>query len=129
MTDETRVLYNGQCPVCSTEIAHYSKTARANDLPIRFDDLHSDALDYYGLDADTAARRLHVLHQGQLFVGVDAFIVLWRQLPRFRLLARVVALPGVRHVAAVIYDHILAPALYKRHLRRLRRTARNDQLV
>ena len=129
MTDETRVLYNGQCPVCSTEIAHYSKTARANDLPIRFDDLHSDALDHYGLDADTAARRLHVWHQGQLFVGVDAFIVLWRQLPRFRLLARVVALPGVRHVAAVIYDHILAPALYKRHLRRLRRTARNDQQV
>jgi predicted DCC family thiol-disulfide oxidoreductase YuxK len=129
MTDETRVLYNGQCPVCSSEIAHYSKTARANDLPIRFDDLHSDALGHYGVDADTAARRLHVLHQGQLFVGLDAFIVLWRQLPRFRLLAWLVALPGLKHIAAVTYDHILAPALYNRHRRRLRRKAPNDQQV
>ncbi|HKL06810.1 MAG TPA: DUF393 domain-containing protein [Roseovarius sp.] len=129
MTDETRVLYNGQCPVCSTEIGHYSKTAQANDLPIRFDDLHHGDLDRYGINADIAARRLHVLHQGQLFVGVDAFIVLWRQLPRFRFLAWVVALPGLKQIAAVIYDHILAPTLYNRHQRRVQRTARHDQQI
>lgn len=129
MTDETRVLYNGRCPVCSTEIAHYSKTAQANDLPIRFDDLHHGELYRYGVDADIAARRLHVLHEGQLFVGVDAFIVLWRQLPRFRLLARVVALPGLKQIAAVIYDYVLAPALYHRHQRRVQRKARHDQQV
>ena len=129
MTDQTRVLYNGQCPVCSTEIAHYSKTAQANDLPIMFDDLHQGELDRYGVDADAAARRLHVLHNGQLFVGVDAFIVLWRQLPRFQLLARLVALPGLRQTATVIYDYILAPALHNRHRRRLHRKARDDQRV
>jgi len=129
MTDQTCVLYNGQCPVCSSEIAHYSKTAQANDVPIRFDDLHHGNLDRYSVDADTAARRLHVLHNGQLFVGVDAFIVLWRQLPRFRLLAKAVALPGIRQTATVVYDYILAPALYNRHRRRLQRQARDDQKV
>ncbi len=129
MTNETRVLYNGQCPVCSSEIAHYSKTAQANDLPIRFDDLHHADLERYGLDADIAARRLHVLHHGQLFVGVDAFIILWRQLPRFRLLARLVAIPGLKHIAAVIYDHVLAPALYTRHQRRMQHNADHDQQV
>lgn len=129
MTDQTRVLYNGQCPVCSTEIAHYSKTAQANDLPIKFDDLHHGELDHYGVDADVAARRLHVLHNGQLFVGVDAFIVLWQQLPRFQLLARLVALPGLKQTAQVVYNHILAPALYNRHTRRLQRKAREDQRV
>lgn len=39
MSVETRVLYNETCPVCRFEIGHYRKAARAEDLPIGFDDL------------------------------------------------------------------------------------------
>lgn len=118
---ETSVLFNANCPVCSFEIGHYARYCRDTGLPIRFDDLNSDARARWGIDADTAARRLHMLHQGQLISGIPAFLVLWARMPRYRWLARIVGLPGVRHVASALYDLVLAPAIYRLHLRRLRR--------
>ena len=120
---KTSVLYNASCPVCNFEIRHYAQYAHRNGLPIRFDDLNSDARGQWGLDADTAARRLYVLHDGRLTSGIPAFLVLWAQMPRYRWLARIVGLPGVKQIASVVYDHILAPVIYRWHLRRLRKHA------
>ena len=117
----TSVLYNANCPVCNFEIRHYAKYAGDNDLPIRFDDLNSNARAQWGLDADTAARRLYVLHEGTLTSGIPAFLVLWAQMPKYRWLARVVGTPGVKQIASAVYDHALAPVIYRWHLRRLRR--------
>jgi predicted DCC family thiol-disulfide oxidoreductase YuxK len=117
---KTSVLFNANCPVCNFEVQHYAQYAVANDLPIRFDDLNSGARDQWCLDADTAARRLYVLHEGALTSGIPAFLVLWAQMPRYRWLARVVGLPGIRHVASAAYDYVLAPVIYRWHLRRLR---------
>ena len=118
---DTKVLYNDQCPVCSFEINHYVAYARKEGLPIRFDDLNGPALSDWGIDADTAARRLYVEHEGELLGGVPGFIVLWQQMPRYRWLARVVALPGIRQIASLAYDWVLAPAIYRWHLARLRK--------
>ena len=120
---KTPVLFNANCPVCNFEIQHYAKYAVANDLPIRLDDLNSNARDQWDLDADTAAWRLYVLHEGRLTSGIPAFLVLWAQMPRYRWLARVVGLPGIRQIASAAYDQVLAPVIYRWHLRRLRRQA------
>ncbi len=90
---KTSVLYNANCPVCNFEIGHYARYAGKTGLPIRFDDLNTDARAQWGLDADTAARRLYVLHDGTLTSGIPAFLVLWAQMPRYRLLGRIVGLP------------------------------------
>ena len=116
----TSVLYNASCPVCNFEIRHYAQYADSNGLPIRFDDLNSDARVQWGLDADTAARRLYVLREGKLTSGIPAFLVLWAQMPRYRWLARTVGLPGIMQIASAIYDYVLAPVIYRWHLRRLR---------
>ncbi|WP_050525977.1 thiol-disulfide oxidoreductase DCC family protein [Pseudorhodobacter aquimaris] len=117
----TSVLYNANCPVCNFEIRHYAQYAHSNGLPIRFDDLNSEAGEQWGLDPDTAARRLYVLHDGRLTSGLPAFLVLWAQMPRYRWLAQIVGLPGIRHIASAVYDYILAPLIYRWHLRRLRK--------
>jgi predicted DCC family thiol-disulfide oxidoreductase YuxK len=117
----TSVLYNASCPVCNFEIRHYAKYADSNGLPIRFDDLNSDARVQWGLDADTAAQRLYVLREGKLSSGVPAFLVLWAQMPRYRWLTRTIGLPGIRQIASAIYDYVLAPVIYRWHLRRLRK--------
>ncbi|MCR9126608.1 MAG: DUF393 domain-containing protein [Rhodobacteraceae bacterium] len=114
----TRVLYNDACPVCRREIRHYDSYARARSLPLRFEDLNEGDLRDWGVDPDQAARRLHVLHNGTVHAGIPAFLVLWREMPRYRWLARVVALPGLRQGASLVYDRILAPMLYRWHLRR-----------
>jgi len=119
---DTRVLYNASCPVCRYEIDHYAAYADKTGLPLRFDDLNNgDLLARYGVTADQAARRLHVLHDGQVTAGIPGFLVLWREMPRYRWLARVVGLPGIRQVASGGYDYVLAPLIYRWHLRRIAR--------
>lgn len=124
---KTSVLYNATCPICNFEIQHYARYAGENGLPIRFDDLNSDAREGWGLDADTAARRLYVLHDGKLTSGIPAFLVLWEQMPRYRLLAKVVGLPGIKQIASAAYDHVLAPVIYRWHLRRLGKQSARSQ--
>ena len=119
MAQETRVLYNETCPVCSIEIKAYQRLALKTAAPLRFDSLDQAAA--FGLSADQAARRLHVLHKGQVVAGIPAFQILWAQLPRWRWLARLTALPLIHPVLCLIYDRVLAPLLYRAHLRRARK--------
>jgi predicted DCC family thiol-disulfide oxidoreductase YuxK len=119
MTKE--VLYNGQCPICAPEVAVYARDAQAVGADMAFTDLNQTDLAAWGLDADSAARRLHLRDRdGSVLAGVPAFVALWQDLPRWRWLARVVSLPVVRPLAGLIYDHILAPLLYTLHKRRTR---------
>ncbi len=126
MTDRTRVLYNADCPVCSFEIDHYARYSAAEKLGIGFDDLNACDLEPYGVAREDAARRLHVLKDGKVFSGIDAFLVLWRDMPRYRVLARIIGLPGVRHLASGVYDYLLAQALYGWDKRRRARRRSRD---
>ncbi len=117
----TRILYNAECPVCSFEIGHYARYAEGRALPLRFDDLNTADLARWGLDADQAARRLHVLKDGALLSGIPAFLALWAEMPRYRWLGRVVGLPVIRQAAELAYDRVLAPVIYRWHLARIAR--------
>ncbi|MCH2167318.1 MAG: DUF393 domain-containing protein [Oceanicola sp.] len=123
MHKEIEVVYNGSCPICSSEVAVYRRHAEGRALPIVFSDLHETDLARVGLDKDSAARRFHVLKNGQLLSGVPAFIELWSSIPRYRWLARIVGLPVIRTLASLLYITILAPTLYAMHKRRERRAA------
>lgn len=119
--EPTHVLFNGRCPICAAEIAHYRKRAETLGAPLRFEDLHEADLLDWNLTPDQAKRRLHVRGPGGMQAsGIAAFAAIWDHLPRLRWLARAVRLPGLRRVAALAYDHIAAPALYRLHRRRER---------
>jgi predicted DCC family thiol-disulfide oxidoreductase YuxK len=117
------VVYNGSCPICSREIAGYRRLAARHGVALGWLDAAAPdaALAPLGLDPDRAARRLHVLEDGRLLAGVEAFLALWRRLPGWRHLARLVALPGLRGPAELVYEGLLAPALHAWHRRRLSR--------
>ncbi|MEM7487853.1 MAG: DUF393 domain-containing protein [Pseudomonadota bacterium] len=116
---ETRVLYNGDCPVCRAEMDHYRKVAARADLPVRFDDLNGPDRAAWGIDADDAARRLHVRNtDGEVVSGFAAFLALWAEMPRMRHVGRVLGLPGLRQGMSALYDHVGAPLLYRMHRRR-----------
>jgi predicted DCC family thiol-disulfide oxidoreductase YuxK len=116
---KTEVLYNASCPVCSKEIDHYAALTEKHVLPIGYDDLNDpEKLARWGLSPEAAAKRLHVRKDGQTLSGVPAFIALWREIPRYRWVARIVSVPGLFHLASAVYDYVLAPLLYQWHLRR-----------
>ena len=122
---KTSVLYNAECPVCNFEISHYAKYSADNDLPIRFDDLNTEAREAWNIDADTAARRLYVLHEGELLSGMPAFRVLWAQMPKYKWLVRPTGWPVIKPLTEWAYDKVLSVVIYKWHLRRkARRTAK-----
>lgn len=117
---KTTVIYNDSCPICSREVAAYRREADRAGVPVRFEGLDPEVLARHGLDRETAAKRFHVVEDGALLSGVDAFAALWERLPRWAWLARVVRLPGVRGVAGLAYDRLAAPALYAMDRRRRR---------
>ena len=113
----TEVLYNDECPVCRFEIDHYRASARASGAGMGFASIRDAAR--WGLDEDTAARRLHVrLADGAVVSGFPAFLAIWRGLPRWRWAARVAGLPGLRQAAGLLYDRVGGPVLHAMHRRR-----------
>lgn len=116
MKDTPIVIYNGACPICSREIGLYR--ARAGAGGPRFLNLAEADLAPYGLTPDAAARRLHVVQNGTLLSGFDAFVALWRATPGFGWLARLVGLPGISGLVRLVYDRAAAPLLYAMHRRR-----------
>ena len=104
-----KVLYNGSCPICSKEIDHYKKYS----TNIEYEDLETIlCFSAWGIDKEEAKRKLHVYHDGVMYSGVDAFIQLWRQMPRYRFLSHLVSYPIVYPFANIVYDNLLAPILY-----------------
>jgi predicted DCC family thiol-disulfide oxidoreductase YuxK len=118
MSDKTDVLYNDTCPICSREVGHYERLTQKAGVAVAYDPLdQTDTQADWGVDADTAAKRLHVRKDGQIYSGIPAFVVLWREIPQYRWLARLISLPGI---------HALAPVLFKMHRRRMQRKRVNQ---
>jgi len=112
---------NENCPICTAEFRHYQRVAFANSVKFQFRNIGGRAYDMaaYGLREGDLKKRLYAtLPDGTVLSGVDAFIPLWRSLPYYRVLARVVALPGFYHLADAIYEGMLAPWLAARNQRR-----------
>ena len=99
------IFYDGKCGLCLREINYYKKIARGDKfcwLDIATDPTPLEQLKISQLDG---LRRLHGLDaEGHIHVGVDAFLLIWRALPYWRLLGMVVGLPGIRQFAQLVYN-------------------------
>ncbi len=83
------VLFDGDCPLCSREIAHYRKLTGL--IPIQWLDVTCDEapLLRLGVTREEAMTEFHVFDQtGRLYKGADGFVALWLALPYYRWLAR-----------------------------------------
>ena len=119
-------LYNGACPVCGPEVRRYQRLDARHGGDLGWRDIARDpaVLQDLGLDLEDAKERLHVVDaEGRIHIGVDAFVVLWSELPGHRWLSTAIGAPVIRPVARFVYDRILAPALYRWNRYRDRRRA------
>ncbi|WP_458735880.1 thiol-disulfide oxidoreductase DCC family protein [Zobellella taiwanensis] len=115
------VFFDGRCGLCRREIRFYQRRARAGS--IRWLDVwqHGDDMARHGLGLEQCLQQLHLLdeHQ-QLHTGVDAFVLLWRQVPTLRPLARLAGLAPVRALLALGYRLFLCWYRRRPHLRACR---------
>jgi len=100
-----KILYDGRCYLCSFEISYYLKKdiqKRLEPIDITTPEFKAENL---GLDPVAVQRRMHViLPQGEVKIGVDAFIEIWKVIPGSRFLAKVVNLPIIKTFAKLAYD-------------------------
>jgi predicted DCC family thiol-disulfide oxidoreductase YuxK len=89
------VFYDGDCPVCSREIALYQRlSADQPDQPV-FADVSAEGTPLpAGVSREAALARFHVrLTSGEVVSGAAGFIALWRATPRLRWLGRIATVP------------------------------------
>lgn len=102
---DLKIYYDGGCPLCRAEIDHYRRCAGAERLDFVDVGRAADAPDLgAGLDREAALARFHVRDaDGRLVSGAAAFARLWRTLPGWRWLGRLVDLRvfGLRPVLPV----------------------------
>ncbi|MEJ2212714.1 MAG: DUF393 domain-containing protein [Gammaproteobacteria bacterium] len=83
------VFYDGACPLCSKEIAHYKKCTGASQITWLDISREVTVLEKFNLSYDAAMRQFHVLSpQGQFHVGAYGFVYLWSFLKPYRLLSQ-----------------------------------------
>ena len=59
-----------------------------------------------GLTLSEGLRLLHAKDKnGQLQIGVDAFILIWSQLNRWRIVGKIVSMPGIKPIAEFLYTY------------------------
>jgi predicted DCC family thiol-disulfide oxidoreductase YuxK len=95
-TPTLTLFYDGLCPLCSREVAHYRRRA-AGDPSVSFIDITDPAFDpaAHGLDRERIHRVMHVKAGDEMLTGLDAFIALWGRIRGWGWLARFAGLPGV----------------------------------
>lgn len=106
---ELTVYYDGACPLCRAEIDHYRRCRGAE--AVAFVDVSArGAPTALGPDltCEAALARFHVREvDGRLLSGAEAFARLWRVLPGWRWLGRLVATPLVLSLAEAAYRAFL----------------------
>ena len=49
-------------------------------------------------------RRLHVEQDGKIYQGIDAFLIVWSRLPKYKWLYKLVKTPGIYHASYIAYE-------------------------
>ena len=99
-----KVFYDGKCNLCSSEINYYrriSPTGIFDWLDINL--MHSDFVNT-GIKVSDALKTLHVIdNNNTLHLGVDAFIIIWKNLSYWKIIAKVVSIPIIRQIVNITY--------------------------
>tara|TARA_B100002052_G_C15632908_1_gene484832 strand:- start:43 stop:399 length:357 start_codon:yes stop_codon:yes gene_type:complete len=107
--------FNESCNICRAEINHYKKINKSINW---IDVIHNNcASRETNLSSKELIRRLHIIKNDELYKGLDAFIVVWNEIPRYKFLSKLLALPIIYHVGWLIYEFFAVILFYKnKHL-------------
>jgi len=100
-----KVFYDGDCNVCNHEMKMYRRwdPSRQNLELVNITDSAFKASDY-GLDETAIHRWMHSIdEQGQIHVGVDSFLLVWRRMGVFKLPQQIISRQPFYSLAWLFY--------------------------
>ncbi|MEO1675170.1 MAG: DUF393 domain-containing protein [Pseudomonadota bacterium] len=111
-TNRLTVFFDGSCPLCRREIGFYQRRPGADMIDwvdlTDADQHHVDTQLGPDLTCTAALERFHVrTSTGSLKDGAAGFVELWKALPQFRWLGRLVSIPPILWIAERAYNAFL----------------------
>ena len=113
-----KVYFNNSCKVCRSEINLYKKE---NIQDIDWIDItnNSDAEKDTFRNDKQLLRRLHVKENGQIIQGAEAFLYIWKKIPKYKFLYKFFKLPIIFTIFKYVYE-IVAFFLYLKNKKQLK---------
>lgn len=100
------VFFDGKCNLCSKEIDYYQRIAPKNTFNWVDITKTPGELDKFEIKLSDGLRLMHVADSnGNIFTGVDAFIIMWKQIKYWKFLGLFVSLPIVKQIANLLYQY------------------------
>ena len=113
-----KVYFNNSCKICKAEIDLYKKEKIDE---IDWVDITNNELaeKETSKDSKQLLRRLHVKVDDRVIEGAEAFLILWKRIPKYRFLYKFFKLPIIFNLFSLGYE-IIAFFLYLKNKKQLR---------
>ena len=113
-----KVFFNNSCSICRAEINLYKKEQVEG---IDWVDItHNKKAEAETKKKDKSLlRRLHVKKDGKIYVGAEAFLLIWKKIPKYRFLFKILSLPIIFNLFSIFYE-IAAFFLYLKNKKQLK---------
>ncbi len=114
-----KVYFNNSCKICKAEIDLYKKEKIDE---IDWVDITDNELAEKETSKDNRQllRRLHIKDGEKVFGGAEAFLLLWKKMPKYKFLYNFFKLPIIFNIFSVVYE-ILAFFLYIKNRKQLKK--------
>ena len=113
-----KVYYNNSCKICKAEIDLYKKEKIDQINWIDITNNQSAKIET-NKDYKQLLRRLHVEKNGKIFSGAKAFLLVWKNIPKYRILYSIFSLPIIFQIFSVVYE-IVAFFLFLKNKKQLK---------
>ena len=113
-----KVYFNNSCKICRSEINLYRKE---NIQDIDWIDItnNSDAEKETSRNDKELLRRLHVKENDKIIQGAEAFLYVWKKIPKYKFLYKFFKLPIIFIIFKYVYE-MIAFFLYLKNKKQLK---------
>ncbi len=113
-----KVYFNNSCKICKAEIDLYKKEGISE---INWVDItnNKQAKIETKKNFKELLRRLHVEKNGEIFSGAKAFLLVWKNIPKYKFLYKIFSLPIIFQIFSVGYE-IIAFFLYLKNKKQIK---------
>ena len=114
-----KVYFNNSCKICKAEIDLYKKEEIDEIEWIDITD-NEFAEKETSKDNKQLLRRLHVKDGEKVLQGAEAFLILWKKMPKYKFLYNFFKLPVIFNIFSVLYE-VVAFFLYLKNKKQLKK--------
>ena len=113
-----KVYFNNSCKICKAEIELYKKEKIEE---IDWIDITNNKLaeEETSKDSKQLLRRLHIKDGEKVLGGAEAFLLLWKKMPKYKFLYNFFKLPIIFNIFSLVYE-LIAFFLYIKNKKQLR---------